>query len=102
MTELIANNTVSAKLIGGEEAGIIADFMQEKMPQLVVEDHESYLSLCTAGESLVFDMNELTEEMGFPYTVAKFLAVLTTYKGEICVDDHAVSIHVFAPEKSAS
>jgi hypothetical protein len=47
-------------------------------------------------------MDELTEEMGFPYSVAKFLAVLTTYKGDIDVGDNAVTIRVFAPEQRAS
>jgi hypothetical protein len=102
MPVLVGNNIVSAKLMGGEEAEVIADVMSAKLPGLVVEDHESYLALTTDGQDLIFDMDELTEEMGFPYSVAKFLAVLTTYKGDIDVGDNAVTIRVFAPEQRPS
>ncbi|GAB3100357.1 hypothetical protein G8770_04235 [Aestuariicella hydrocarbonica] len=99
MSELQGNNIVSAKLIWGEEAEIISEVMMDKVPGLVVEDNESYLSLTVDGKDLEFDMNEIAEEMGHAYSVGKFLAVLTTYKGDIDVGDDSVSIRVFNPEK---
>lgn len=97
MTQLVGNYSVSAKLIGGEEAEVIADLMLESVEGLSVEDHGSYLSLDADGKDLVFDMNEISEEMGSPFTVTRFLAILTTYKGEIEVGDDNVVIRVFSP-----
>lgn len=94
------NFSVSAKLIAGEEAECIADLMEECYPNLVVEDHQSYLSLTVDNEQLVFDMDDIAEEMGSPYSVTKFLAILASYKGDIDVGDNTVSIAVFAPTKS--
>jgi MmoB/DmpM family protein len=98
MTKLVGNDSVSAKLIGGEEAEVIAETMLESVEGLTVEDHGSYLSLDLDGGDLVFDMNQISEELGFPYSVTKFLAILTTYKGEIEVGDDAVFIRVFSPQ----
>jgi MmoB/DmpM family len=97
MTELVANDSVSAKLMGGEEAQVIAEMMLESVDGLAVEDHGSYLSLNLDGGDLVFDMSQISEELGSPYSVSKFLAILTTYKGEIEVGDDAVFIRVFSP-----
>lgn len=98
MTELVGNDSVSAKLMGGEEAQVIAEMMLESVDGLAVEDHGSYLSLNLDGGDLVFDMSQISEELGSPYSVSKFLAILTTYKGEIEVGDDAVFIRVFSPQ----
>ncbi|MAZ89984.1 MAG: hypothetical protein CL693_20295 [Cellvibrionaceae bacterium] len=97
MSNLQPNNSVSVKLIGGEEAEIIADYMLDNIPELSVEDHESYLSLTVDNQTLRFDMESLSAEMGYPYSTSKFLAVLTTYKGDIEVGDDFVAVHVFSP-----
>lgn len=98
MHNIQANRSVSVKLMGGEEAEVIADYMLGKMEELNVEDFESYLALTVDDKDLVFEMDELSEEMGYSYTTANFLAVLTTYKGDIEVGDDFVAVRVFDPK----
>ncbi|MFA7555474.1 MAG: MmoB/DmpM family protein [Spongiibacteraceae bacterium] len=92
------NFTVSAKFLGGEEAEIISELMQDLYPSIVVEDFGSYRALTVDGEQLVFDMGEIAEEIGSAYTVTNFLAILVSYKGDIDVGDDSITIKVFAPK----
>ena len=97
MNPIHENFTVSAKLIGGEDAEAIVDLMREANPQLAVEDNGAYWAITADNESLVFDMSEISEALGHSYTVNNFLTVLASYKGEIDVRDDSVVIKVFAP-----
>jgi|TARA_R110001583_G_scaffold174631_1_gene329102 hypothetical protein len=92
VSQIKENHTVSAKLIGGDEAGIICELMEELFDDVVVTDMGSYMSIETQNPELVFDVAEITEAMGSPYSVSRFLAVLATYKGFIEVNDDNVII----------
>ncbi|MDF1693950.1 MAG: MmoB/DmpM family protein [Zhongshania sp.] len=92
MSTIKANHTVSAKLMGGEEAGIICDLMEELHEHVDIIDSGSYVSIETQQEELIFDMEEITEVMGHSYSVSNFLSILTTYKGFIEVNDDNVVI----------
>jgi|GEM_PF-1153443 len=98
MIELTGNDLVSAKLMAGEEGEVIAALMAERVAGLMVTDHESYIDLSAVGCDLDFDMAAIGEELGFPYSVSRFLAVLATYKGDIEVGDDRVVIRVFSPD----
>lgn len=97
MNSIHENFTVSAKLIGGEDAEAIVDLMRESNPLLSIEDNGSYWAITADNESLVFDMADISEALGHAYSVNNFLAVLASYKGEIDVRDDSVVIKVFAP-----
>ena len=97
MNPIKENFTVSAKLIGGEEAEIIVELMREKHAELQIDDNGAYWSLTINHSALVFDMNEISEAMGHDYRVTNFLTILASYKGEIDVHDDGVVIKEFAP-----
>lgn len=99
MSAITENFTVSARLMGGDDAEVIIDFLQENNPKLSVEDHGAYWSITADNEDLLFDMSEIGEAMGHPYSVSSFLAILASYKGEIDVRDDSVVIKVFAPHQ---
>lgn len=92
MSTITENHTVSAKLMGGEQAGIICDLMEELYEHVDVIDSGSYVSIETQEPELIFDMAEISEVMGHSYSVSNFLAILTTYKGFIEVNDDNVVI----------
>ncbi|MEX1669220.1 MmoB/DmpM family protein [Zhongshania guokunii] len=92
MSTIKANHTVSAKLMGGEEAGIICDLMEELYEHVDIIDSGSYVSIETQQEELIFDMEEIAEVMGHSYSVSNFLSILATYKGFIEVNDDNVVI----------
>ena len=92
MSTIKANHTVSAKLMGGEESGIICDLMEELFDHVDVIDSGAYVSIETQEEELVFEMAEIAEVMGHSYSVSTFLAILATYKGFIEVNDDNVTI----------
>lgn len=97
MNPIRENFTVSAKLIGGEDAEAIVELMRENNSHLAIENNGSYWAITAEKEDLVFDMEEISEALGHSYTVTNFLAVLASYKGEIDVRDNSVVIKVFAP-----
>ena len=97
MNPIKENFTVSAKLIGGEDAEAIIDLMREKNSQLAIENKGSYWAITAENADLEFDMAEIGEALGHGYSVTNFLAVLASYKGEIDVRDNSVIIKVFAP-----
>jgi hypothetical protein len=97
MSPIKENFSVSAKLMGGEEAEAVVELVREKNPRLAIVDHGSYWSITAEREALVFDMSEVAEALGHPYTVTNFLTILASYKGEIDVRDASVVIKEFAP-----
>ncbi len=99
MNPIKENFTVSARLIGGDDAEAIVDLMRENNPALAIEDNGSYWSITADNEDLIFEMDEIGEAMGHDYSVTKFLGILASYKGEIEVRDNAVAIKVFAPHQ---
>ncbi len=90
-TELREKHTVSAKLMAGEEAEAIADAVLSSNAAAVVEDHGAYLVI-EAERELVFDMEDIALELGRPYDVAAFQVVLSSYTGEVDVQDRQVLI----------
>ncbi len=84
-------HTVSVKLMAGEEADAIADALLLDRPEAVVEDHGSYLSI-EAERRLCFEMSTISESLGRPYDVPTFLVVLTSYTGQVDVQDDRVVI----------
>jgi hypothetical protein len=97
MNPIAENFTVSARLIGGDVSEIVVDLMREAHPDMVVEDNGSYWSISVNNKDLVFDMDAISEALGYRFTVTSFLGILASYKGEIDVRDNAVVIKVFAP-----
>jgi len=97
MSMITENFTVSAKLIGGEDAEAIVDLMRENNQKLAIENNGSYWAITAENEDLIFDMESISEELGHAFSVANFLAVLASYKGDIDVRDDSVVIKVFAP-----
>ena len=90
-THLQETHTVSAKLMAGEEAEAIADAILLDHPQVRVEDHGSYLTI-EAERELAFEMAAISEALGRPYDVSTFLVVLTSYTGQVDVQDERVVI----------
>ncbi len=89
--DLQETHKVSAKLIAGEEAEAIADAVLLDQPDAHVEDHGSYLSI-EAERHLAFEMSSISESLGRPYDVPTFLVVLTSYTGQVDVQDERVVI----------
>ncbi|WP_373081292.1 MmoB/DmpM family protein [Zhongshania sp.] len=92
MSQIKENHSVSVKLIGGDEAGIICELMEDLFDDVVVGDMGSYMSIETQKPELVFDVADIAEAMGSPFSVSRFLAILATYKGFIEVNDDNVII----------
>lgn len=92
MSQINENHTVSAKLIGGDEASVICELMEEMFDHVTITDMGSYINIETQEPELIFDANEIADAMGSPYSVSRFLAVLATYKGFIEVNDDNVII----------
>ncbi len=90
-TDLRENHTVSAKLMAGEEAEAIADAVLLDNPDAQVEDHGSYLTI-EAERELAFEMPAISETLGRAYDVPTFLVVLTSYTGQVDVQDERVVI----------
>ena len=84
-------HAVSAKLMAGEEANAIADAVLAANPNARVENHGSYLAV-GAEKELVFEMERIAEELGRPYDVPTFLVVLSSYTGQVDVQDERVVI----------
>lgn len=82
---------VSVKLMAGEEAEAIVDAVLEDNPGARAEDHGSYIDLA-AEKELVFEMDRVSEELGRPYDVPTFLVVLSSYTGQVDVQDRCVTI----------
>lgn len=99
MSLITENFTVSAHLMGGDDAEVVVEVMQEINPALAVENNGAYWSITADNEDLLFDMSAIGEAMGHAYSVTNFLGILASYKGEIEVRDDAVAIKVFAPHK---
>lgn len=87
-----ANHTVSAKLMGGDESSVICDLMEELFDHVTIIDSHSYVSIETQEPELIFDMEEISEAMGSPFSISNFLAIMATYKGFIEVNDDNIII----------
>jgi MmoB/DmpM family len=90
-TVLHATNIVSAKLMAGEEAEAIVAAVLAHNPQASFEDHGSYLSV-SSPKILVFDIEQISEELGRPYNVPTLLVVLSSYTGQVDVQDNRLTI----------
>jgi hypothetical protein len=90
--QIVENHTVSVKLMGGDEAGVICELMEELFEDVTITDAGSYISIETQAPELLFDMEEISEAMGASYSVSNFLSILATYKGYIEVNDDNVVI----------
>ena len=90
-SELHETHVISAKLMAGEEADAIVTAVLEDNPNARMEDHGSYLTI-EAEKELVFEMARIAEELGRPYDVPTFLVVLSSYAGQVDVQDERVVI----------
>jgi hypothetical protein len=85
-------DTVGISLIGSEETTAAVEMVREQMPEAKVTDNDIYFKV--EGEGLLrFDMGELSERIGRPYTVHDFLVNMTSYYGRIVINDGVVEIH---------
>jgi len=89
--ELKPSHTVTAKLIKGSDAAAVVAVLMSSSPSAVVQDHGTYLSLENEG-SLFFNLTDIGEELGRPYDIPTFLAILASYTGQVDVQDNAVLI----------
>ncbi|MGB8406433.1 MAG: MmoB/DmpM family protein [Mycobacterium sp.] len=85
-------NTVGISLIGSSETNVVVDMIAELMPDAKIADNDVFFKIEREG-LLSFDMNELSDRLGKPYTVNDFLVNMTTYYGRIVVKDHEIEIH---------
>jgi hypothetical protein len=77
--------------MAGEEADAIAAAACIDNPGAEVEDHGPYITI-TGNHRLNFNIDTITEELGRRYTVPTLLVVLSSYTGQVDVDDRCVSI----------
>jgi hypothetical protein len=82
---------VSAKLMAGEEADAIAAAACADNAGAEVEDHGAYITV-TGTRRLEFRIGTIAEELGRPYDVPTLLVVLSSYTGQVDVDDDCVAI----------
>lgn len=85
-------DTVGISLIGSEETNVAVDMVAELMPDAKITDNDIFYKIERDG-MLSFDMNELSDRLGKPYTVHDFLVNMTSYYGRIVVKDHEIEIH---------
>ena len=90
-SSLQPTDRVSAKLMAGEEADAIVAAARIDNPEAYVEDHGTYLTVYGNGR-LDFNIDSIAEELGRPYTVPTLLVVLSSYTGQVEIDDRRLSI----------
>ena len=84
-------HAVSAKLMAGEEADAIANAACTDNESIAIEDHGSYLTISGSG-SIMLSIESIEQELGRPYDVPTLLVVLTSYTGQVDVEDDRVYI----------
>ena len=85
-------DTVGISLIGSSETNVIVDMVAELLPDAKITDNDVFFKI-ERDEMLSFDMVELSDRLGKPYTVHDFLVNMTSYYGRIVVKDHEIEIH---------
>lgn len=85
------HNLVGVKLTRGEEAEAVVEVVTATHPEARVEQYPAYVSI-TAPHRLVFDLPQISEQLGRPYDVPTFLVILSSYNGRITVEDERVTI----------
>ncbi|WP_036424922.1 MmoB/DmpM family protein [Mycolicibacterium vinylchloridicum] len=85
-------DTVGISLIGSSETSVIVDMVAELVPDAKITDNDVFFKIERDG-MLSFDMVELSDRLGKPYTVHDFLVNMTSYYGRIVVKDHGIEIH---------
>jgi len=92
-------DTVGISLIGSTETAAAVEMVAEEMPDAKITDNDCFYKIEREG-LLSFDMADLSERLGRPYTVHDFLVNMTSYYGRIVVNDAAVEIHAdILPER---
>ena len=82
---------VSAKLMAGEEADAIAAAAYADNSDISVEDHGSYITI-NGCERIELSIASIEEELGRPYDVSTLLVVLTSYAGQVDVENDRLLI----------
>ena len=85
------HNHVGVKLTAGEEAEAVAAVVAAAYPEARIEHYPAYISIVVPHQ-LVFDMPRISEELGRAYEVPTFLVILSSYHGQIAVDDDRVTL----------
>jgi len=85
------SNKVTMILMGGEEAGAVAEVVGESQPGVTITNHGAYIEI-EADRDLHVDLPKVSERLGRPYGVETFLVILSSYVGRINVDDRMVSL----------
>lgn len=92
-------DTVGISLIGSSETSAAVEMVADEMPDAKITDNDCYYKV-EREKLLRFDMAELSDRLGRPYTVHDFLVNMTSYYGRIVVSDDAVEIHAeILPER---
>lgn len=92
-------DTVGISLIGSTETSVAIEMVADEMPDAKITDNDCFYKVERDG-LLRFDMADLSDRLGRPYTVHDFLVNMTSYYGRIVVSDGAVEIHAeILPER---
>lgn len=92
-------NTIGVSLMGSEESNVIIEYVRDTMPDATVADKDCYYKIEREG-LLNFDMADITERLGRPYSEHDFLVSMTTYYGRIVVNEGVVQFHAdILPER---
>jgi propane monooxygenase coupling protein len=92
-------DTVGICLIGSTESATAVEMVREEMPDARVSDRDCFYKIEREG-LLRFEMADLAERLGRPYSVHDFLVNMSSYFGRIVVNDGVVEIHAdILPER---
>lgn len=95
MSDVIASlqqsNRVGVKLMGGEEAEAVATVIAAAYPNAEIEYFPSYISI-EVPNRVVFDLPQISEQLGRAYDAPAFLVILSSYNGRINLEDEQVTI----------
>ncbi|ABL79392.1 MULTISPECIES: MmoB/DmpM family protein [unclassified Nocardioides] len=85
-------DTVGISLIGSAETAETVAMVEEEIPDAKITDNDCFYKIEREG-LLRFDMENLSERLGRPYSVHDFLVNMTSYYGRIVVNDGVIEIH---------
>jgi hypothetical protein len=80
---------VALKLMVGLEADAVVSALAESHPDAVIERYPAYISI-ESQNRLTVDIPRVIEELGSDYDVTRFLVILSSYVGNIDVNDDSV------------